>query len=80
MPHLTGDKLSEALIAIRPGIPIVLCTGFSDSVTETQALSLGVRAFVMKPVAMEQIATILRSVLEGPCKAVDEIDTQIAVN
>ncbi|MBC2717187.1 MAG: response regulator [Desulfobacteraceae bacterium] len=65
MPHMTGAKLARELMQIRPDIPIILCTGFSQSINEDQALKIGFRAFVMKPISIEQIARTIRKVLDG---------------
>ena len=64
MPKMTGDKLAVELLKIRPDIPIILCTGFSGTISEEKAKALGVREFVMKPVIMSQLANILRKVLD----------------
>ena len=65
MPHMTGAKLAQELMHIRPDIPIILCTGFSQSINEEQALKIGFRAFVMKPISIEQIAKVIREVMDG---------------
>jgi CheY-like chemotaxis protein len=62
MPKLTGVDLSFAIRRIRPDIPIILCTGFSEKVTETVAGELGVE-LIMKPFGMEQLAELVRKVL-----------------
>jgi len=64
MPHMTGDELSRALLDIRPDIPIILNTGFSEVFSEDQALSLGIRAYLTKPVGMNQIAVTIRDILD----------------
>jgi len=64
MPQMTGDKLSKALMEIRPDIPIILCTGFSEQVDEKTAKSMGIRAFVMKPIVMREIANTIREILD----------------
>jgi len=64
MPNLTGDELAKQLIAIRPDIPIILCTGFSTRITENSAKEIGIRALVMKPILMHQIAETIRQVLD----------------
>jgi signal transduction histidine kinase/ActR/RegA family two-component response regulator len=64
MPKMTGDILAKALIALRPDLPVILCTGFSTSITEEIADRLGIRALVMKPVLMNQIAATVRRVLD----------------
>ena len=59
MPRMTGTELCLKLRELRPDLPIVLCTGFSDSVNEQTAQALGIRHFLNKPVAPEKlIATV----------------------
>lgn len=64
MPHLTGQVLAQEIMAIRPEMPIILCTGHSDTVNETKAAELGAKAFVMKPISMGDIARTIREVLD----------------
>jgi len=65
MPFMNGDVLAQHLLSIRPDIPIILCTGFSDRVDEQKAKEMGIKAFVMKPVITQEFAGCIRSVLEG---------------
>lgn len=62
MPNLTGIDLSKEIRRIQPDIPIILCTGFSEKVTEKGAMDLGVE-LAMKPFGMKQIAELVRKVL-----------------
>jgi signal transduction histidine kinase/ActR/RegA family two-component response regulator len=64
MPILTGDRLAVKLMAIRPDIPVILCTGYSAQVSEGKAISLGIKAFVMKPLVRINLAKTIRSVLD----------------
>jgi PAS domain S-box-containing protein len=63
MPYLTGYELAQEFLRIRADIPIVLCTGFSSQISEEQAQAAGIRAFVMKPYNMREIAATLQAVL-----------------
>ena len=51
-------------MAIRPGIPIVLCTGYSDKLSAEDANDLGIKEFLMKPIVMKELAGIVRKVLD----------------
>jgi PAS domain S-box-containing protein len=62
MPKLTGKDLSKEIHRIRPDIPIILCTGFSEKLTVEMAGDLGVE-LMMKPLSMKQIAELVRKVL-----------------
>ena len=64
MPNMTGKDLAKELMVIRPDIPIILCTGFSEKIDERRAKEMGIRAFVMKPIVMRQIAQTIREVLD----------------
>jgi DNA-binding NtrC family response regulator len=63
MPHFTGDKVAEDIIGLRPDMPVILCTGFSDRITQTEAERLGIKAFLMKPLKIKDLAHIVRKVL-----------------
>jgi CheY-like chemotaxis protein len=65
MPNMTGDKLSKELMKIRPDIPIILCTGFSERISEEKAKAMGIKDFIMKPLAMGDLATRIRKALEN---------------
>ena len=64
MPTLTGDQLAETLISIRPRISIILCTGFCNEKDEQRARAMGIKGFLMKPIATEELAAMVRSVLD----------------
>lgn len=65
MPNMTGLQLAKEIREIKPGMPIILCTGFSESVNEENFRSMGISAFVMKPVVRKEIARIIREVLDN---------------
>jgi CheY-like chemotaxis protein len=65
MPNLTGDKLTGKLLEIRPDIPIILCTGFSEYITKEKAESLGIRELLLKPLVMKELAQAIRRVLDS---------------
>ncbi len=64
MPNMSGEKLSVELTKIRPDIPILLCTGFSETMSEEKAASLGIKGFLFKPIVMRDLAQKIREVLE----------------
>ena len=67
MPGMTGIDLSQRLLQIRPDLPIILCTGFSNLVSKEQARVLGIREFALKPLAKKDIAQLIRKVLDSGC-------------
>jgi PAS domain S-box-containing protein len=64
MPIMTGEVLAKKLMQIRPEIPVILCTGFSHTITAKEALSMGIREFIMKPFINHDIAQLVRKVLD----------------
>jgi CheY-like chemotaxis protein len=64
MPNLTGDKLAGKLMAILPEIPIILCSGYSEKITEKKAKAMGIKEFLMKPLEMRDLANAINRVLD----------------
>jgi CheY-like chemotaxis protein len=65
MPRMTGYELAQRLMEIRKDVPVILCTGYSESVSEEKARALGIKGFIMKPVRKRELAEMIRKVLEG---------------
>ena len=65
MPTMSGEVLAKALLEIRHDIPIVLCTGFSHTMSQGKANQLGLKGFLMKPVNGALLAKTLQDVLEN---------------
>jgi len=65
MPGMSGDKLALKLLDVRPDIPIILCTGFSELLNKEHAKAVGIREYILKPVIKKDIAKIIRKVLDG---------------
>jgi len=65
MPGMTGDVLASKILDAAPDIPIVLCTGYSDRITEQKALAMGIRKFFYKPISLENMARGVREVLDN---------------
>ncbi len=64
MPEMAGDKLVVELKKIRPDIPIIICTGFSDTMTKEKAASISISGFLMKPIVMKNLVQKIREVLD----------------
>jgi PAS domain S-box-containing protein len=65
LPKMTGIDLSRKMLKIRPDIPIILSSGIKDHETEAQATSLGIKAYVIKPLTRRELALAVRDVLDG---------------
>jgi CheY-like chemotaxis protein len=64
MPVMTGDELALKVMKVRPDIPVMLCTGYSEHISEEEAKRVGIREFVMKPLEMTKLAQTIRRVLD----------------
>jgi CheY-like chemotaxis protein len=64
MPHMTGMQLSQEIIRIRPDIPIILCTGYSEKVSEEKIKGMGINELLMKPINLRHLAEAVRKVLD----------------
>jgi nitrogen-specific signal transduction histidine kinase/CheY-like chemotaxis protein len=64
MPGMTGDALARELIRIRPGLPVIICTGYSQTIDEKRATGMGVSGFVMKPMLITEISAAVRKALD----------------
>ncbi len=64
MPNMTGTELAKNMLAIRPELPIILCTGFSELVTEEKAEAIGIRKLLMKPTSQDQLGQSIRDILD----------------
>ncbi|RLC33839.1 MAG: hypothetical protein DRH32_00200 [Deltaproteobacteria bacterium] len=63
MPDMTGLDLAEKILAVRPDLPIVLCTGFTSETTEAKARESGIHTYVKKPIGPGQLAMIVSTIL-----------------
>ncbi len=63
MPKLIGTKLSEELLKIRPDLPIILTTGFSEQVSEKNYQDFGIRKFLLKPIELENLIQSIQEIL-----------------
>lgn len=64
MPKMTGDILSRKILAIREDIPIILCTGFSEQISEKKAREIGIKTFLMKPVNQKTLTRTIGDILD----------------
>ena len=63
MPGLTGVELVQELLSLRPKLPVILCTGYSESVDEASAQQLGISVFLKKPVVTDELLGAIATLL-----------------
>ena len=65
MPEMSGTDLAKSMFAIRPDIPLILCTGFSETIGRQVAGTIGFADYIMKPVLAGQLAKSIRKVMDA---------------
>jgi len=65
MPHMTGDVLAREILKVKPDLPIIMATGFSELMTEEKAKRAGITDFLMKPLVVRELANVNRRVLDA---------------
>ncbi len=68
MPEITGDRLAKKIIEIRPDMPIIVCTGFSERINRETAVDMGISGLLMKPIKKSKMAQKVRHVLDAAGK------------
>ena len=66
MPGMPGDRLAQKILAVRPDMPVILCSGYTERMTEEKAAEMGIRAFIPKPVSFRLLAGTIRSAIAAP--------------
>ncbi len=64
MPKMTGLELAEALLRIRPDLPIILCSGLNEPIPMEKVKTVGVKEFYVKPIDKDDFAGLVRRVLD----------------
>jgi PAS domain S-box-containing protein len=65
MPNLTGIELAKKLVKIRPDIPIILCSGFSEVISKEEVKAIGIREYIDKPIVRNTIAGVIRQIFDS---------------
>ncbi len=65
MPQMTGKQLAFKLLAIRPNLPILLSTGYSDIITKEEAQTMGIRRYLAKPIRLRTLLEVIADCLKS---------------
>ena len=63
MPHMSGSELARRMLALRPNLPVILCTGYSKNATHETTANIGIEAFFNKPVNMNELVLTIKALL-----------------
>jgi DNA-binding NtrC family response regulator len=64
MPRMTGMELAGAMLELRPDMPVILATGYSETVGEAEVLAAGLRGYLTKPLDVPRLLELLESVID----------------
>jgi len=65
MPNMTGLELSRKAMEIKSGLPVIICTGFSEALTEEVVARAGIKKLLMKPLAIHKLGEVVAAALAG---------------
>lgn len=69
MPGQSGTDLAREMFALRPRLPVIVCTGYTTGLTADQALQMGFSEFLHKPLVLDQLCAAIRRVLDNQAPA-----------
>ncbi len=64
MPGMTGDVMASRMLDIRPDLPVIVCTGYSESLEGKKPRDLGFKGVIMKPLILEKLSGAIRDALD----------------
>ena len=65
MPGMPGSELARRVLEIRPGIPVVLLSGYNSVLSPEEAEAMGIKAVLMKPLSLAELSRVVRRTLDG---------------
>ncbi len=64
MPSMTGDKLAQEVLQVRPDFPVILCTGYSEKIDKEKAIEIGIKKYIQKPLIMSKLVQCVHQMLK----------------
>ncbi|MFT7688299.1 MAG: PAS domain S-box-containing protein [Candidatus Azotimanducaceae bacterium] len=64
MPRMTGKTLAKEILHIRCNQNIILCSGYSEIIEEEEAIAMGVKAYLPKPVSLQTLSSTLHQIFD----------------
>ncbi len=65
MPDMTGMELCVEIKKCRETMPVILCSGYESKLTEDELYSAGFSTYFTKPITLQKLASMVRSILDG---------------
>ncbi len=64
MPNMTGAQFAKKIISIRPDVPVIICSGYSEAINHEKADEMGISGFLMKPIIISEMAKTVRGTID----------------
>lgn len=64
MPHVTGKELSILMLQKQPDLPIIMCTGYSEVISEEVAKDIGIKHYLLKPASLSKLMAMINDLLK----------------
>lgn len=64
MPNITGKELSIILLNKQPDLPIIMCTGYSEVISEEIAQEIGIKHYFLKPASLTKLMQAIDNLLK----------------
>ncbi len=64
MPGMTGNQLAKKILAIRPDIPVILCSGYNESVSQQDLAGLGIQCYLHKPLLIKDLLQQIQQLIK----------------
>jgi len=63
MSRMTGVEMAKKMLSIRSNIPIIMCTGFNESITKEEMVATGIREVLLKPISATELVGMIDTIL-----------------
>ena len=63
MPKLSGEEVFRQIKSARPGVPVILCSGYTQEDVARQFVGVELDGFIEKPFTPSQLIDMLRTAL-----------------
>ena len=64
MPNMTGVQFAKTIISLRPDVPVIICSGYSEAISQEKASEMGISGFLMKPIMISEMAKTVRGTID----------------
>ena len=75
MPGMAGPELARELLSVRPGLPIIMTSGYIRPEDSELARRLGVQELILKPNTIDDLGAALHWLFVGPTASAGDMES-----